>query len=119
MRKRTSYVQELQSSLESLVRGSQLRLSPDTSGVSGKIVLLRGDLSIRKPVRDLQTVARAVLLSRRGTLAEQMTRSHSAETIPPLTGAARPSRYPTCRCRSNPCNFSTGWVALQTEGANM
>ena len=28
--KATSYVQELQGSLEALVRGSQLRLSPDT-----------------------------------------------------------------------------------------
>ena len=43
--KAASYVQELQDSLESLVRGSQLRLSPDSGGVSGKIFLLRGDLS--------------------------------------------------------------------------
>jgi cyclic beta-1,2-glucan synthetase len=71
----TSYLQELQSSLETLVRGSQLRLSPDTSGVSGKIVLLRGDLITAETRIQLQTVARAVILSRRGTLAEQITRS--------------------------------------------
>ena len=46
--KGTSYVQDLQSSLEALVRGSQLRLSPDTGGVSGKIVLLRGRLDQRR-----------------------------------------------------------------------
>ena len=42
--KATSYMQDLQGSLESLVRGSQLRLSPDTRDASGKIFLLRGDL---------------------------------------------------------------------------
>jgi len=42
--KAASYVQELQGSLEALVRGSQLRLSPDTSDARGKIFLLRGDL---------------------------------------------------------------------------
>jgi cyclic beta-1,2-glucan synthetase len=71
----TSYAQELQNSLETLVRGSQLRLSPDTSGVSGKIVLLRGDLISAQTRIQLQAIARAVILSRRGTLAEQITRS--------------------------------------------
>jgi cyclic beta-1,2-glucan synthetase len=68
--KPTSYAQELQGSLEALVRGSQLRLSPDTNGVRGSIFLLRADL-VSEPERALlQTVARAVLWSRRGTLAD-------------------------------------------------
>ncbi|MFZ0821642.1 MAG: glucoamylase family protein, partial [Candidatus Acidiferrales bacterium] len=71
----TSYVQDLQNSLDALVRGSQLRLSPDTSGVSGKIILLRGDLINAQTRTQLQAVARAVILSRRGTLAEQIMRS--------------------------------------------
>jgi cyclic beta-1,2-glucan synthetase len=71
----SSYLQELHESLDSLVRGSQLRLSPDTSGASGKIVLLRGDLLAAETRTQLQTVARAVILSHRGTLAEQITRS--------------------------------------------
>ncbi len=70
-----SYAQELQNSLDTLVRGSQLRLSPDTSGVSGKIVLLRGDLISAQTRTQLQAVARAVILSHRGTLSEQITRS--------------------------------------------
>ncbi len=40
----SSYVQDLQNSLEALVRGSQLRLSPDTGNVRGSIFLLRADL---------------------------------------------------------------------------
>ena len=75
--KAASYVQELQGSLESLVRGSQLRLSPDTSDASGKIFLLRGDLVSPQVRAQLQAVARVVLLSRRGTLADQIARSQT------------------------------------------
>jgi cyclic beta-1,2-glucan synthetase len=78
-----SYAQELQSSLEALVRGSQLRLSPDVSGVSGNIFLLRAELLSAQERTLLQTVARAVLLSRRGTLSEQVTRSQRAEAVAP------------------------------------
>ncbi len=91
--KAPSYVQELHTSLESLVRGSQLRLSPDTSGVSGKIFLLRGDLVSQQTRTQLQMIARAVLLSRRGTLAEQITRSQYRDPLfPPLRRETRPSK---------------------------
>ena len=42
--KSASYEQDLQSSLDGLVRGSRLRLSPDTDDVRGSIFLLRADL---------------------------------------------------------------------------
>jgi len=88
--KAASYVQELQDSLEALVRGSQLRLSPDSGGVSGKIFLLRGDLLTPESRTQLQAVARAVLLSRRGTLAEQIVRSQYPEPVE--RALARPAR---------------------------
>src|SRR5208282_5601724 len=81
--KAASYVQELQSSLETLVRGSQLRLSPDTSDASGKIFLLRGDLVSPQARGQLQAAARVVLLSRRGTLSDQIARSQPEEVAPP------------------------------------
>ena len=90
--KAPSYVQELHDSLEALVRGSKLRLSPDSGGVSGKIFLLRGDLLSDQARTQLQSVARAVLLSRRGTLAEQIVRSQTAETEAPAL--LRPPRAP-------------------------
>ena len=88
-----SYVQELQSSLETLVRGSQLRLTPDTGGVRGKIFLLRSDVISTETRIQLQAAARVVLLNRRGTLAEQITRAQNAEApaSAPLR-SARPSR---------------------------
>ena len=78
-----SYAQELQVSLDGLVRGSRLRLSPDTSNVRGSIFLLRADLISPQERALLQTVARSVLLSRRGTLSEQVTRSQRAEAVAP------------------------------------
>jgi cyclic beta-1,2-glucan synthetase len=91
--KATSYVQELQESLEALVRGSKLRLSPDSGGLSGKIFLVRGDLLSEQARAQLQSVARAVLLSRRGTLAEQIIRSQTTETeAPPLQRPPRATK---------------------------
>ncbi len=81
--KSSSYAQELQTSLEELVRGSRLRLSPDTDNVRGSIFLLRADLISPQERALLQTVARSVLLSRRGTLSEQITRSQRAEAVAP------------------------------------
>ncbi len=87
--KPSSYTQELQTSLDGLVRGSRLRLSPDTSHVRGSIFLLRADLLSTQERALLQTVARSVLLSRRGTLFEQITRSQRAEVVPPSTPPQR------------------------------
>jgi len=72
--KASSYEQGLQGSLEGLVRGSRLRLCPDVGGARGSIYLLRTDLLSAQDRMLLQQVARVVLLSRRGTLAEQITR---------------------------------------------
>jgi len=82
--KSSSYIQELQNSLDGLVRSSQLRLSPETDNVRDSIFLLRADLITPQEQALLQTIARAVLLGRRGTLSEQMARSQRTEiTAPP------------------------------------
>ena len=116
-----SYLQDLQGSLEALVHGSQLRLSPDTSSASGRIFLLRGDLISPQTRTQLQSVARVVLLSRRGTLAEQISRSQHEEVLPvPEPRLVRlgkqPGRAAAARCH---WNFSTGLVASPKMAANM
>jgi cyclic beta-1,2-glucan synthetase len=86
-----SYAQDLQGSLDALVRGSQLRLAPDNSSVRGNIFLLRADL-ISAPTRAaLQSIARVVLLSRRGTLSEQILRSPRVETPAPRSSGTQKS----------------------------
>jgi cyclic beta-1,2-glucan synthetase len=87
-----SYEQDLQGSLESLVRGSQLRLCPDAGGVRGNIYLLRTDLLSAQDQKLMQQVARVVLLSRRGTLAEQVTRLQRRQGPSPLTRPIRRAR---------------------------
>jgi len=72
-----SYNQDFQGSLEALVHGSQLRLSPDSGNTRGRIFLVRGDLISPQTRTQLQNFARVLILGRRGTLSEQIGRSHS------------------------------------------
>ena len=88
--KAPSYLQELHGSLEVLVRSSQLRQAPNASATSGKVYLLRDNNLPPQARAQLQTVARVVLLSRRGTLAEQVLRTQAGDTSPEYQ--AKPSR---------------------------
>jgi cyclic beta-1,2-glucan synthetase len=73
----TSYVQDLQAALEAHVRGGQSRLQSEGDKPSGGVFVLRGDLISAEDRTLLQTAARAVLLSRRGSLTEQVIRQRS------------------------------------------
>ena len=84
-----SYVQDLQSLLETLVRTSQSAAAHEGHAPHGSVFILRAD-RITPSQRDaLLTVARAVLSNRRGTLAEQITREQRPET-PPVAPLRRP-----------------------------
>jgi cyclic beta-1,2-glucan synthetase len=91
--KPSSYAQDLQISLDQLVRGSRLRLSLDTENVRGSICLLRADLIPPQEQLLLQIIARSVLLTRRGTLAEQVARSQrTGAAAPPIARVPRPAK---------------------------
>jgi cyclic beta-1,2-glucan synthetase len=91
--KASSYAQDLQTTLDGLVRGSRLRLNPIPDDARGGIFLLRADLISPRERALLQTVARAVLLSRRGNLPDQLARSQRAEGVaPPPPRPARPAK---------------------------
>src|ERR1700730_6932213 len=88
--KLSSYNQEFQGSLDALVHGSQLRLSPDSGNSRGRIFLVRADLLTPQTRAQLQTFARVLILGRRGTLSEQMGRSQSQHREPvPSPGRRR------------------------------
>ncbi len=70
----TSYVQDLQSALESVVRVNLSRSLSEKDGAPGGVFLLRADLLSAEVRNLLQTVARVVIASRRGGLAEQVKR---------------------------------------------
>ena len=70
----TSYVQDLESSLESIVRANPSRSLAEKVGTPGAVFLLRADLLPVEARNLLQTVARVVIVSRRGSLADQVKR---------------------------------------------
>ena len=75
----TSYAQDLHDSLETLVRASQSTLSSDGRAERGGVFILRGDRLSTEDRTLLQSAARAVLLSRRGSLADQVIRLERPE----------------------------------------
>jgi len=88
-----SYVQDLQSLLETLVRTSQSAAAHDGLAPHGSVYILRSD-RITPSQRDaLLIAARAVLSSHRGSLAEQITREQRPEAQP----ATFPRRPPAPR----------------------
>jgi len=83
----TTYAENLSGSLEALVRTSQSTLGHETHPGHGGVYIIRGD-QLSEPDRVLLlSAARAVLLSRRGSLAEQVVRLERQERAP-----ARPAR---------------------------
>jgi cyclic beta-1,2-glucan glucanotransferase len=74
-----SYVQDLQALLETLVRTSQSAEAHDRHEPHGSVFILRADRMTASQREVLQAAARAVLFSRRGTLAEQILRADRPE----------------------------------------
>jgi cyclic beta-1,2-glucan synthetase len=90
-----SYVQDLQALLETLLRTSQSVGPHDGHEPHGNVYIVRAD-RVTAPQRDvLQSVARAVLSSRRGTLAEQMARAHRPDAAPPAQPRRPAATKPT------------------------
>jgi cyclic beta-1,2-glucan synthetase len=89
----TTYAQDLQDALETVVRTSQSTLVRDGQAARGSVHLLRGDGLPPQDRTLLQAAARAVLLSRRGSLADQVIRLERPEApvpAPPTTPAPPP-----------------------------
>ena len=111
-----SYDQDLQVALEALVRANQVRPYPVGDGARGSVFVLRGDLVSVEVRNVLQTAARAVLLSRRGTLADQVTRMEviAPATPPPPRSAA--IRRPPITMPRRPIEFFNGLGGFASDG---
>jgi cyclic beta-1,2-glucan synthetase len=70
----SSYVQDLQIALETLVRTSQLRPRVGVEELSGRVFVLRADLISAETTALLASVARAVFVGQRGRLSDQLDR---------------------------------------------
>ncbi|HEX3928672.1 MAG TPA: glucoamylase family protein [Gemmatimonadales bacterium] len=96
-----SYVQDLQTLLETLVRSSRSAPSPEGQAPTGGVFMLRTDRITGAQCDTLETAARVVLQSRRGTLAAQIARAQRAEAmvtpLPRRPRATPPVRTTTAR----------------------
>ena len=79
-----SYTMDLQGALETILRTneSQLRLQEKGRTAPGTIFVLRADIISPEMRFLLQSAARAVLLSRRGSLSEQLNLRGKIDTVP-------------------------------------
>ncbi len=89
-----SYAQDLQASLEAQVRTSQSRRREEGHDPYGRVFILRADLVSTEDRSLLQTAARAVLLSHRGTLIEQVVRQQRSEAAAVLLSGRLPTTKP-------------------------
>ncbi|MGH7880486.1 MAG: glycosyl transferase, partial [Candidatus Binataceae bacterium] len=112
-----SYDQDLQSAVEALVRANQVRPYSDRESARGNVFVLRADL-VSVEVRSLlQAVARAVLLSRRGTLAEQVKRLEVSEpAAAPPPRRAPPMPQPDDALARPQLEFFNGLGGFADEG---
>ena len=81
----SSYVQDLQIALETLVRTSRSRPQVGVDGPSGRVFILRADLISAETRLLLTSVARVVLVGQRGSLSDQLDR------VPQAKAPARPA----------------------------
>ena len=84
----SSYVQDLQIGLETLVRTSRSRPQIGADGPLGRVFILRADLIPAETRLLLASVARVVLVGQRGSLSDQLDRMPQAKT------SARPATKP-------------------------
>jgi cyclic beta-1,2-glucan synthetase len=87
-----SYAQDLQAAIEALARASHSAPRAEGAGARGSVFVLRAEGVSPESRAMLRSAARAVLLSRRGSLAEQVKRLEEPEPAPPPPARVAPLR---------------------------
>jgi cyclic beta-1,2-glucan synthetase len=113
-----SYEQDLQALLDTLVRASQSSAPHEGHAPDGTVFILRSDRMTGVQRDVLQAAARVVLSSRRGTLAEQVSRAQRADSAQPGLPARRaPVRSPAEAPPGTPdLELFNGLGGFATEG---
>ena len=86
----SSYMRDLQTALETLVRASQSRPQIGVERLPGHTFMLRADLTSPEARALLVSVARIVLVGARGRLADQLDRAPEARPSPRVTAKRAP-----------------------------
>ena len=118
--RRSSYVQDLQVAIETLVRASQSRPAPGVELQLGNVIVLRSDLIPAQTRSLLISAARVVLAAQHGSLSDQLDRA--ADPNAPIRPLAKPPAprprllAPSARPTSS---SSTAWGDLRPAARNM
>ncbi len=113
----TSYVQDLQSSVESLARASQLRLQQGAHAGNGGVYALRAEAMSAESRLAVLAAARVVLVSRRGSLVEQLDRLEDPSPVAERPLARRTARpYPETEFVAPPLELFNGTGGFTPEG---
>ncbi len=115
----TSYMQDLQSAIESLTRASQQRIHQAATAGGGSVFALRAEVMSAEARLALLAAARVVLVARRGTLGEQLDRleESSAETAAPAVRPGPRAGRAVTELRSDPeLEFPNGTGGFAADG---
>jgi cyclic beta-1,2-glucan synthetase len=113
----SSYIQDLQTALETMARANRSRSALAGEEVRGTVFVLRADLLSVEARIALQAVARAVLLSRRGSLAEQVKRVREPRpVIAPRSRPASARQLPDPAPAIPDLEFSNGLGGFASDG---
>ncbi len=114
--RQSSYVQELQIAIETLLRASRSSPLPGTERGPGRVFLLRADLIAAATKDLLASVARVTLSAQRGRLFEQLERI--GEPAAPAKAALKPavSRSGTPQRARAPLQFFNGLGGFARDG---
>ena len=116
--RKSSYVQELQIAIETLVRASQARPQPGAESRPGRVFVLRADLIPSETRTLLSSIARVVLPAQRGGLFEQLERILEPLESVRVAPKRIPARLPAPLRRAPPAlEFFNGLGGFAREGA--
>jgi len=112
-----SYVQDLQNALETQARMSQSRPSPGAHRARGAVFVLRSDLISAQTSALLSSVARVVLVARRGGIADQLDRTRKPAVPPaPAARGAPKADPPTSASPGRDLEFFNGLGGFDSLG---
>lgn len=114
--KESSYVDDVQSFLQGMVRENQARSSENEHGNRSAVFVLRADLLADAEKLLLQTAARAVLNSNRGTLVEQVLRYPKSIAAMALPHAIAVKPYETMSLALPELEFFNGLGGFADDG---
>ena len=117
--RRSSYIQELQVAIETMVRASQSRPQPGVERPAGQVFVLRADLIAAETRALLTSAARVVLPAQRGGLFEQLERILEPVDSHEICAKARRGAFGAARCRAGTpdLEFFNGLGGFTRDGA--